>query len=500
MTGNKRILVLASIAAAAIVAVALGWWLGRRSGSPPLAPDVKGFHKEALASCPSASGLVLTMDVGFMIDQLIDNNLGLFPVRSDPRALRGELSDASKAHFGVDLLAARRAVLWAAPESNAVAVLFEGAFEGALKGDAASTAGTASVVKLSRELHAAVTKSGLLVGNPHGVRLGAETLAGNSPSIVKDDDAKKAHQEALDAVADGSITVSVRADSFRALLPYLPDGIRGASVAFGSDGSLTAAAIGDAATLAPALGAYQAALAQGKVLVDELLVKANKEATEEPESEMAWAILGLTLVKHKFDDLAALVQLELEGEALKLRVDGGPAGSAAAIIGASAAVAIPAFTKYMGRAKTTEAVAHLDHLCKASALYYATPRVAAGTGERVPCQFPPSAPATPATSCCDREADADGDGRCDANPSVWSGETWSALGFQLNDAHYFRYAYTSNGLTGSAAMFTVSAYADLDCDGEFSTFERQGYGEDPGPGGECSMKGSAGLYKEDETE
>ena len=49
------------------------------------------------------------------------------------------------------------------------------------------------------------------------------------------------------------------------------------------------------------------------------------------------------------------------------------------------------------------------------------------------------------------------------------------------------------------AKFTASAYADLDCDGVFSTFERYGYGDSSVPGG-CAMKGSSATYRNNETE
>ena len=54
--------------------------------------------------------------------------------------------------------------------------------------------------------------------------------------------------------------------------------------------------------------------------------------------------------------------------------------------------------------------------------------------------------------------------------------------------------------TGADAKFTVAAYADLDCDGVYSTFERYGYGDETATRGECSMKGSSAFYKDNETE
>ena len=62
------------------------------------------------------------------------------------------------------------------------------------------------------------------------------------------------------------------------------------------------------------------------------------------------------------------------------------------------------------------------------------------------------------------------------------------------------YEYNSNGLTGADARFTAAAYADLDCDGVFSTFERYGYGDENATASDCSMKGSSAFYRDKETE
>jgi hypothetical protein len=46
------------------------------------------------------------------------------------------------------------------------------------------------------------------------------------------------------------------------------------------------------------------------------------------------------------------------------------------------------------------------------------------------------------------------------------------LQFSVDDPHYYSYAYKVDG-----KKFTVSAYGDLDCDGEYSTFEMSGDAE-----------------------
>jgi hypothetical protein len=61
-------------------------------------------------------------------------------------------------------------------------------------------------------------------------------------------------------------------------------------------------------------------------------------------------------------------------------------------------------------------------------------------------------------------------GKC---PSwLWNG-AWTALNFAIDDPFYFHYMYTSSG-TEREATFTASAFGDLDCDDEWSTYERTG--------------------------
>ena len=171
-----------------------------------------------------------------------------------------------------------------------------------------------------------------------------------------------------------------------------------------------------------------------------------------------------------------------------------------AILGILAVVAVPAFIKYMRRAKTTEAIDQLDKIYKGAAFYYTAPKVAK-TGSKLPCQFPSDQGVTPgaATCCSSGSADVDKDERCDSDPDAWTTVTWAALSFQMNDQHFFCYAYDQEGTLTNAIM-TASAHADLDCDSTQSTFQRLGYGDPQATRSECAMRGSAAFYVENETE
>jgi len=171
-----------------------------------------------------------------------------------------------------------------------------------------------------------------------------------------------------------------------------------------------------------------------------------------------------------------------------------------AIIAILAVVAVPQFTKYMRSAKAAEANEMLDLIKKGSATYYTTPRVQQGTGAKVECQFPADVDTTPTgSSCCASQNDSDADGRCDAKPGNWNSTSWSALKFAITDQHYFQYRYQSTGSKGTA-VFTANSHADLDCDGQLSTFQIVGKGDPASTNSECDMQGTSAIFRDNETE
>jgi prepilin-type N-terminal cleavage/methylation domain-containing protein len=141
-----------------------------------------------------------------------------------------------------------------------------------------------------------------------------------------------------------------------------------------------------------------------------------------------------------------------------------------AIIGILAGIAIPAFSRYVKKARTAEAVGHLSKQWAGSLTYYVTDHVAPG-GAMLPKEFPgPSGAWTSNVSEC---ACLTGQ-RCVGNSPVWASDgVWLALMFSVPDPHQYMPGYSGSG-SGTSAQFTAYAKGDLDCDGTLAEFIRAG--------------------------
>jgi type IV pilus assembly protein PilA len=147
-----------------------------------------------------------------------------------------------------------------------------------------------------------------------------------------------------------------------------------------------------------------------------------------------------------------------------------------AIIGILAAVAIPAFMKYIKKSKTAEANQFLKKMSDAARTYYSTPGVVGAatslTVAIVAKQFPVTVALTPGGDPCCAIAGAGGTEKCDPSAgTAWDNASWKALDFSMKDPHYYGYSFIGGG-TGSA--YTATARGNLDCDAAFSSFTLYG--------------------------
>ncbi len=140
-----------------------------------------------------------------------------------------------------------------------------------------------------------------------------------------------------------------------------------------------------------------------------------------------------------------------------------------AIIGILAAIAIPAFNRYIRRARTTEAAGQLNKQWSGSLAYYEADH-ALSTGQVMTKEFPGPSAGWASTQECGCLPG----GRCPGNNSIWSNDpVWQALNFALADPHHYMPGYSGSG-TGKDAKFTAYTKGDLDCNGVLSEFFREG--------------------------
>ena len=128
------------------------------------------------------------------------------------------------------------------------------------------------------------------------------------------------------------------------------------------------------------------------------------------------------------------------------------------ILGILAAVAIPAFSRYIKRSKTTEVAGNIAKIYQGEVTYYsASAERGSGTAAFVVAAATPTAGPT--------------QNKYSANAALWATNTnWSAIGFGLDGAHYYSYAALSDN---TEVGFTAQALGDIDGDSVQSVFRRQ---------------------------
>ncbi len=161
-----------------------------------------------------------------------------------------------------------------------------------------------------------------------------------------------------------------------------------------------------------------------------------------------------------------------------------------AIIGILAAVAIPAFMKYIKKSKTTEARQFVKKIYEGAREYYMDRGGQRNSIQPLAPQFPQPTSTAPAEDACCSTGD-----KCAPAASLWTDAVWVALKFSVDDPHYYWYTYRV--AAGGTTNYTAVANGNLDCDADYSTFEMYGeinsvYSDGP--------TGSASLYRENDLE
>lgn len=132
-----------------------------------------------------------------------------------------------------------------------------------------------------------------------------------------------------------------------------------------------------------------------------------------------------------------------------------------AIIGILAAVAVPAFLKYIKKSKTTEARVNIRKIYDGEVSYYAEEHVDQ-SGTILSKQFVSTSAQPGGTPVCYGIIKAMGN---------WEGPDWQAVKFASDAPNNYQYSVATGGID-TQASFTARAIGDLDGDCNSSLFER----------------------------
>lgn len=159
-------------------------------------------------------------------------------------------------------------------------------------------------------------------------------------------------------------------------------------------------------------------------------------------------------------------------------------------LGTLSAIAVPAYLRYIGRARSADARAAVERIFDAALAWHGTECGKLGKACTRKFAWPASTPRMPSASACP-------EGRPTPQgltPSERAHPTWKALNVDLDLRSHYQLVFESEG-KGVGARFSVRAVGDVDCDGVFSTFERSGTLNPDG-----SVDAGYGMIETDELE
>ncbi len=146
-----------------------------------------------------------------------------------------------------------------------------------------------------------------------------------------------------------------------------------------------------------------------------------------------------------------------------------------AIIGILAAIAIPAFIKYVKQSKTSEAGMNLKTLADGAAAYYQADHYTTTGVPVAEKQFPTAAGTFSVEGAFTHHPLAVPKGTKEPqNLTAFAAEPWKSLKFAIAKAHYYRYSYRSSNAANAADSFSSKGMGDLDADGSESQFNLLG--------------------------
>ena len=375
-------------------------------------------------------------------------------------AMRRELSEYLTREVGLDPTGVEGMVAWSsnlAAKSGALFVRLR--TPAALKGRRAGKHRGVDLVEVEQMIVAAPVAGGVVVGSP--------------TEVARAIDLDQRQIEPVTSAASLGFMLDARASDMDivagAHLPGVVDpamggmvratGLNSALLTYTRAGLITVRVLGDSERL----GAVREMFKAG---VGLLLAGLERSKDEALRKRNVGAAVGAIVGFHQAKKLALELEPRIEGNSLVSQYRLPQLAMSEMFFfygGAAAAIAIPAFIKYVRRSKASEARHNVRRIADGARTYHEQHRK---QGRRF--AFPATTEWTPAVDCCK------GGGKCAPDAVAWSHPTWKALGFALTEPHYYQYRFVSEG-KGKKARFTALARGDLDCNKTHSTFRLSGH-------------------------
>ena len=257
-------------------------------------------------------------------------------------------------------------------------------------------------------------------------------------------------------------------------------GLRAASLGATADHRIAVRLVGRPDGLAQIVSGLEMGIVEAKNEAKKLRDQADQE--KDPWTGAAKLVAAITL-----EHVSGRRLHTLTGDTLSIDVPLGKsahAGTALLVAGVGAAVAVPAFSRYMKRAKTSEATTNVSAIARGVQAYWIEHRA-----------LPESAGPTPK-----RKPGAE---KLAVSKADWDQPGWKAVAFAMGDPHYYQYELRT-GADGKkkgkkkgcgGQWFEAIAVGDLDGDGTVSRFVKRGHVND-----KCELELEPGLAITDEME
>lgn len=403
---------------------------------PDLDPSGIPASSVLLLSMQSPQPLSALLGFTWTGDGLSEDSLG---------ALNKELGDYLVQELGVDPLSVHSAAAFLAKtdKEDPVGAFIVRTVAGVPNKSPVFQHQGTNVYELPDKVLAAVQEGTLIIGDEDGVRLVLDVLAGDTPQIA----AGQALWDMVQTAKDSYLTVAADISSIPELPPLVASyGVSAGMLSWTSEG-VRMEAHGDPEGL-KSLSELIRTSVDAMVAYADVAKRTAKMSGNVPEA--AGAIYGAYHLRY----YAKNIRPKLEGKTLSVDVAIPSNGAYVPVmaVGILAAVAVPAFMKYIKKSKASEARQFLRKIADAALVYHADTKT-----------LPASVALTPAQPCCN------GEEKCPPNPAQWQHPTWQALNFAMLDPHYYTYEFTSTD-----HGFVARAVGDLDCDGDFSFFTISG--------------------------